>query len=70
MKSLYIKPQKTAKNPIRKRKYRICRIIFMFGSFSRRVENIIKTDEKSITHAPCPTSPYITPKRKGNVTMR
>ena len=70
MKSLYITPQKTEKKPIRKKKYRNANTLCISGTFLSRPENSIKIDAKPIKHAPCPISPYITPKRNGNVTIK
>ena len=69
MKSLYMNPQYTAKNPIRKKKYLSYRIGFISGCFSRVPLKSMSIDEKNNRHPPWPISPYMTPNRKGNVII-
>lgn len=69
MKSLYISPQNTENNPISSSRYLISTNVFNSEWFLRCFSHIHKTMAKIRNTDPCPTSPNITPKRNGKVTM-
>ena len=55
---------------MRKKKYLSAKSGFISGYFSRVPLNSISKEEKNIRHPPWPMSPYITPNKKGKVTIK